>query len=59
MSLPTKADVMTMNYASEAEPFMGVEAKALSPSTLSLDYAFLAEPFIAPNAAARRIILFT
>jgi hypothetical protein len=43
-SLPTKADLLTMDYAYQAQPFVNVEAKALN--TLTLDYAYQAQPFV-------------
>lgn len=59
MSLPTRTEVLTMDYSFNGQPAVFVEAKVLSPSTLSMDYSFNGQPFVAPNVDGRRIILFT
>jgi hypothetical protein len=62
MALPSNTDLATLDYAYLGQPFVQVEAKALTST--SLDIAYLAQPFVAvgPSAAppsATRYILIT
>jgi len=51
MSLPTKTDLQTMDYAFQAQPFVNVPAKSTIDLT-TMDYAYEAQPFVANPAAA-------
>jgi hypothetical protein len=44
MPLPTRSDVLTLDYTGGGQPAAYIEAKALSPSTGSLDYSLQAQP---------------
>jgi hypothetical protein len=44
MALPTRSDVLTLDYSGGAQPAAYVEAKALSPSSATLDYTLAAQP---------------
>ena len=62
MALPSNTDLATLDVAYLGQPFVQVEAKALSSTTL--DIAYLGQPFVAvgPGAAppaATRYILIT
>lgn len=50
MSLPTKTDLQTLDYAFQGLPFVRVEAKSLT--TTSMDYAFQGLPFVVANVSA-------
>lgn len=49
MSLPTKTDLLTLNYSWLGEPFVHVPTKTQDLSTL--DYSWLGEPFVANPAS--------
>jgi hypothetical protein len=44
MSLPTRSDVLTLDYSGGAQPAAYIEAKTLSPSSATLDYTLGAQP---------------
>lgn len=45
MTLPTKTDLLTMQYAFQAQPFVDVPAKD-SITLTAMEYAFQAQPFV-------------
>ena len=51
MSLPTRADVQTLDYTLGAQPAAVLEAKALSPTSYSLDYTLAAQPAVGLSGA--------
>lgn len=50
MPLPSNSDLATLDVAYLGQPFVQVEAKALT--TTSLDVAYLGQPFVAVGPAA-------
>lgn len=44
MPLPTRTDVLTLDYSGAGQPAAYIEAKALSPSSATLDYSVAAQP---------------
>lgn len=44
MSLPTRSNVLTLDYTGFGQPAAYVEAKTLSPSSLTLGYTLQAQP---------------
>jgi hypothetical protein len=44
MPLPTRSNVLTLDYTGGGQPAAYIEAKALSPSTGTLDYTSQAQP---------------
>jgi hypothetical protein len=51
MPLPTRSDVLTLDYSGGAQPAAYVEAKTLSPSSATLDYTLGAQPVYGLTAA--------
>ena len=51
MSLPTRADVQTLDYTLGAQPAAVLEAKALSPTSYTLDYTLAAQPVVGLSGA--------
>jgi hypothetical protein len=52
MSLPTRSDVLTLDYTGGAQPAAYIEAKTLSPSSATLDYTLGAQPIFGLAPAA-------
>jgi hypothetical protein len=53
MPLPTRTDVLTLDFTGAGQPAAYIEAKALSPSSATLDYTLAGQPaFGLPGAAA-------
>lgn len=50
MSLPTKSDLQSLDYARAGQPFANIEI-GTGVSTLGLDYAYAGQPFVSPVAA--------
>ena len=44
MALPTRSEVLTLDYTGYAQPAAYIEAKALSPASSTLDYTLQAQP---------------
>jgi len=44
MPLPTRSDVLTLDYTGAGQPAAYIEAKNLSPSSATLDYTLAAQP---------------
>jgi hypothetical protein len=44
MPLPTRSDVLTLDYTGAGQPAAYIEAKTLSPSSATLDYTLAAQP---------------
>lgn len=44
MSLPTRSNVLTLEYTGFGQPAAYVEAKTLSPSSSTLEYSLQAQP---------------
>lgn len=44
MALPTRSDVLTLDYSGAGQPAAYVEAKTLTPSSATLDYTLAAQP---------------
>ena len=44
MPLPTRTDVLTLDFTGYGQPAAYIEAKALSPSSATLDYSVAAQP---------------
>jgi hypothetical protein len=44
VALPTSSDLVSMDYAFQAQPFVSVPAKNFS--LLGMDYSFQAQPFV-------------
>ena len=56
MALPTSADLLNMQYAFQAQPFLDQAAKS-SIILLDMEYAFQAQPFVrnpSPTGAVAR-----
>lgn len=52
MPLPTRSDVLTLDYAGAGQPAAYIEAKTLSPSSATLDYTLAGQPaFGLPDGA--------
>lgn len=45
MSLPTRTDLLTLNYSFLGQPFCNIPAK-LNMNTTTLNYSFLGQPFV-------------
>lgn len=53
MPLPTRTNVLTLDFTGYGQPAAYIEAKALSPSSATLDYTLAGQPaFGLPGAAA-------
>jgi hypothetical protein len=54
MPLPTRTDVLTLDFTGAGQPAAYIEAKALSPSSGTLDYTLAGQPAfgLAPGGAA-------
>lgn len=44
MALPTRSEVLTLDYTGFAQPAAYIEAKTLSPASTTLDYTLQAQP---------------
>lgn len=44
MPLPTRSDVLTLDYTGAGQPAAYIEAKTLSPSSATLDYTLQSQP---------------
>ena len=44
MPLPTRTDVLTLDFTGYGQPAAYIEAKTLSPSSATLDYSVAAQP---------------
>ena len=44
MPLPTRSDVLTLDFTGAGQPAAYIEAKALTPSSATLDYTLQAQP---------------
>lgn len=51
MTLPTKTDLLVMQYAFQGQPFVDVPAKD-SITLTAMEYAFQAQPFVRNPAGA-------
>ena len=51
MALPSKTDLITMNFAFKAQPFVSVPSKT-GVDTMTMDYAYQAQPFVSNGMAA-------
>ena len=52
MSLPTRSDVLTLDFTGYGQPAAYIEAKTLSPSSATLDYTLAGQPaFGLPDGA--------
>lgn len=54
MPLPTRTSVLTLDFTGAGQPAAYIEAKALSPSSATLDYTLAAQPvygFAPPGGA--------
>jgi hypothetical protein len=52
MPLPTRSDVLTLDYTGAGQPAAYIEAKTLSPASATLDYTLAAQPvFGLPDGA--------
>ena len=52
MPLPTRSDVLTLDYTGAGQPAAYIEAKTLSPSSATLDYTLAAQPVFGLAAGA-------
>lgn len=50
MPLPTRSDVLTLDFTGAGQPAAYIEAKALSPSSYTLDYTLAAQPAVGITA---------
>lgn len=58
MALPTRTNVLTLDYSGQGQPAAYIEAKTLSPTSLTLDYSKLGQPVIGlPAGAAGQTLL--
>ncbi len=46
MPLPTRSNVLTLDYSGYGQPAAYLEAKTLSPTTYTLDYSGYGQPVI-------------
>jgi hypothetical protein len=46
MALPTRANVLTLDYSGYGQPAAYLEAKTLTPSSYTLDYSLAAQPAV-------------
>ncbi len=51
MALPTPADLLNMEYAFQAQPFLNQPAKS-TIELLNMEYAFQAQPFVGNEGGA-------
>ncbi len=51
MALPTPADLLNMEYAFQAQPFLNQPAKS-SIELLNMEYAWQAQPFVGNEGGA-------
>lgn len=57
MPLPTRSDVLTLDYTGQGQPAAYIEAKDLSPSSATLDYTLAAQPVYGlPGAAPPPVV---
>ena len=58
MALPTRTNVQTLDYSGAGQPAAYLEAKALSPSSATLDYTLNAQPVFALAPGTGPVTLF-
>ena len=46
MPLPTRSDVLTLDFTGAGQPAAYIEAKTLSPTSYTLDYTLAAQPVV-------------
>lgn len=51
MPLPTRSNVLTLDYSGFAQPAAYIEAKTLSPASSTLNYSLQAQPVFGLAAA--------
>ena len=57
MSLPTRSDVLTLDFTGYGQPAAYIEAKTLSPSSATLDYTLAGQPaFGLPDGAPPPVV---
>ena len=56
MSLPSRDQVLTLDYTGQGQPAAYIEAKTLSPSSSTLDYTLAGQPAFGITAEAVQVI---
>lgn len=56
MALPTRDNVLTLDYSLGGQPAAFIEAKALSPSSATLDYSLEGQPVFGLSGATPPVV---